>query len=140
MHRALLRELGLADDPLPEDLQQLAEHTSEREREAAQVEYAADAICLAWLLERRLYELGGTRRGTGRSSASSARGSSCGSARCSRASCPRAVCTASIFELNDLATAMAGRTTGRTYRLGDSISVRVERVARNEGKVELAPA
>jgi ribonuclease R len=44
------------------------------------------------------------------------------------------------FELDDLATAMAGRTTGRTYRLGDNISVRIERVSRNDGKVELAPA
>jgi hypothetical protein len=35
---------------------------------------------------------------------------------------------------------MSGRTTGRTYRLGDPIEVRVERIARNEGKVELAPA
>jgi hypothetical protein len=35
---------------------------------------------------------------------------------------------------------MSGRTTGRTYRLGDAISVRVERISRNEGKVELTPA
>ena len=26
------------------------------------------------------------------------------------------------------------------YRLGDSISIRVERISRNEGKVELTPA
>ena len=45
-----------------------------------------------------------------------------------------------FFELNDLGTAMAGRTTGRRYRLGESISIRVERVSRNEGKVELSPA
>ena len=57
-HRALTRELGLSDDPLPPDLPELAEWCSVREREAAQVEYAADAICLAWLLERRLFDLG----------------------------------------------------------------------------------
>jgi ribonuclease R len=54
-HRALVRELGVSDDPLPADLPELAEWCSVREREAAQVEYAADAICLAWLLERRLF-------------------------------------------------------------------------------------
>jgi len=43
-----------------------------------------------------------------------------------------------FFELNQLGTALAGRTTGRTYRLGDPIEVRVESIARNEGKVELA--
>src|SRR5205823_3863046 len=57
-HRALLRELGVGDDQVPDDLPELAERVSAREREAAQVEYQADEICLAWLLERRLYELG----------------------------------------------------------------------------------
>jgi ribonuclease R len=42
-----------------------------------------------------------------------------------------------FFELNATGTALAGRTTGRTFRLGDPISVRVESIARNEGKVEL---
>src|SRR5439155_22233072 len=54
VHRALLRELGQSDDPAPEELDELAEHTSVREREAAQVEYTADELCLAWLLEDTL--------------------------------------------------------------------------------------
>ncbi|HEY6553026.1 MAG TPA: VacB/RNase II family 3'-5' exoribonuclease, partial [Vicinamibacteria bacterium] len=58
VHRALLRELGLSDDPPPGDLDGLAEHTSAREREAAQVEHLADDLCLAWLLEATLYERG----------------------------------------------------------------------------------
>jgi len=41
---------------------------------------------------------------------------------------------------NDLATALAGRRGGRTYRLGDAIRVTVEQIARAEGKVELSPA
>jgi hypothetical protein len=57
-HRALLREIGAADDPLPEHLGDLAEHVSAREREAAELEYLADDICLAWLLERLLFERG----------------------------------------------------------------------------------
>ena len=39
-----------------------------------------------------------------------------------------------FFELNQLGTALAGRTTGRRYRLGDPIDVRVESIARNEGR------
>src|SRR5205814_6759310 len=58
VHRAVLRELGASDDPVPPDLGGLAEHTSAREREAAQVEYLADELCLAWLLEDELYERG----------------------------------------------------------------------------------
>jgi ribonuclease R len=45
-----------------------------------------------------------------------------------------------FFELNPLATALAGRTTGRTYRLGDPIAVRVETIVRSEGKVDLSLA
>ena len=43
-----------------------------------------------------------------------------------------------FFALNDTGTALAGRTTGRTYRLGDEIEVRVEQISRHEGKIELA--
>src|SRR5207244_4822880 len=58
VHRALLRELGASDEPPPEDLGDLAQHASERERAAADVEYRADDICLAWLLDAELYERG----------------------------------------------------------------------------------
>src|SRR5712691_6748042 len=57
-HRALLRELGAADDPAPEDLHQLAEHPSLHERAAAPIEYRADELFLAWLLERQLFDRG----------------------------------------------------------------------------------
>jgi ribonuclease R len=57
-HRALLRELGASDEPLPDDIEEVATQTSAREREAADVEYAADAICLAWFLGQQLFELG----------------------------------------------------------------------------------
>ncbi len=41
------------------------------------------------------------------------------------------------FELNPLGTAMVGRRTGRRFRLGDPVTVRVESIDRSEGKVEL---
>ena len=58
VHRALLRELGVLDVEPPDDLADLGDWTSERERAATQVEYRADELCLAWLLERRLFEEG----------------------------------------------------------------------------------
>jgi ribonuclease R len=58
VHRTLLRELGVGEDSVPKELGELAEHTSVREREAADIEYRADAICLAWLLDSVLYERG----------------------------------------------------------------------------------
>ena len=45
-----------------------------------------------------------------------------------------------FFELNPTGTALVGRRSGRSYRLGDAIEVRVEAVVRHEGKVELALA
>ena len=58
VHRALLRELGRGDDQPPNDLQEVAEHTSQTERAASDVEYRADEICEAWLLESTLFERG----------------------------------------------------------------------------------
>ena len=44
------------------------------------------------------------------------------------------------FEVNELATALHGRSTRRTFRLGDGIAVRVADVRRYEGKVGLTLA
>jgi ribonuclease R len=140
VHRALLRELGLSDDPLPGDLQQLAEHTSAREREAGQIEYLADDICLAWLLERRLYELGWDERFAGEITGMIGSGLFIRFADVFEGFLPARRLHGEFFELNELGTALAGRTTGKTYRLGDLIEVRVESIARNEGKVDLALA
>ena len=41
------------------------------------------------------------------------------------------------FELNPLATALVGRRSGFSYRLGDGIRVRVERIEKPSGRVSL---
>jgi ribonuclease R len=43
-----------------------------------------------------------------------------------------------FFELNQLGTALVGRTSGRAYSLGDGIEVKVETIARSEGKIDLS--
>jgi ribonuclease R len=138
VHRALLRELGLSDDPEPEDLPYLAEHSSDREREAAKLEYLADDICLAWLLERRLFELGWDERWTGEVTGLIGSGLFVRFGDVFEGFLPARRLQGEFFELNPLGTALAGRTTGKKYRLGDPLEVRVESIARNEGKVELA--
>jgi ribonuclease R len=140
VHRALLRELGLSDDPEPEDMPYLAEHSSEREREAAKLEYLADDICLAWLLGRRLYELGWDATWTGEVTGMIGSGLFVRFGEVFEGFLPARRLHGEFFELNPLGTALAGRTTGKKYRLGDPLDVRVESIARNEGKVELAPA
>jgi ribonuclease R len=138
VHRALLRELGFSDDPLPDDLTGLAEHASEREREAAQIEYLADEICLAWLLERELFTRGWGEVWEGEIVGLIGSGLFVRFGTVFEGFLPARRLTGEFFEVNDLATALAGRTTGRTYRLGDPLAVRVESIARSEGKVELA--
>jgi ribonuclease R len=140
VHRALLRELGLSDDPLPEELPELAEHTSVREREAAQIEYLADEICLAWLLERRLFEQGWETEWDGEIVGLIGSGLFIRFGTVFEGFLPARRLHDQFYELNDLGTQLVGRTTGKSFRLGDGIAVRVESIARNEGKVDLSLA
>ena len=139
VHRAVLRELGASDDPVPPDLEGLAEHTSAREREAAQVEYLADELCLAWLLEDELYERGWEAKWEGEIVGLIGAGLFVRFGEVFEGFLPSRRLGGDYFEPNDLGTALAGRRGGRAYRLGDPIDVRVEKIERTEGKVELSP-
>lgn len=140
VHRTLLRELGLADEPAPPDLDDLAEHTSLREREAAQVEYLADELCLAWLLDDVLYERGWDDPFDGEIVGMIGSGLFVCFGDVFEGYLPARRLPGDYFELNELGTAMAGRRGGRTFRLGDAISVLVEKIEKTDGKVELSPA
>ena len=139
VHRALLRELGLADEPSPADLEGLAEHTSFREREAAQVEYLADELCLAWLLDDELFERGWDEPFDGEIVGLIGSGLFVRFGEVFEGFLPARRLHGDYFELNDLGTALVGRRGGRTYRLGDPISVLVEKIEKTDGKVEISP-
>jgi ribonuclease R len=139
-HRSLLHELGVSDDPLPEELHELAEHSSVRERAAAAVEYRADEICLAWLLGDRLYELGWDSTFEGEIIGVIDSGLFVRFDEVFEGYVPARRMVGDYFELNPLGTALVGRRSRRTFRLGDPTEVRVESIERAEGKVELAPA
>jgi ribonuclease R len=140
VHRALLKELGLSDEPPPADLDSLAEHTSTQERAAAQVEYLADELCLGWLLDATLYEQGWDDPFEGEIVGMIASGLFIRFGDVFEGYLPVRRLAGDYFELNDLGTAMAGRRGGRTYRLGDPIEVLVEKIEKAEGKVELSEA
>jgi len=140
VHRALLRELGVSDEPLPDDLEEHAAHASERERHAAKLEYRADELCLAWLLEQRLFELGWEATFEGEITGVIASGLFVRFADVFEGYVPARRLHGDYFQLNELATALVGRRSGRRYRLGDQIRVRVADIRRNEGKVELEPS
>jgi ribonuclease R len=139
-HRSLLRELGLSDDHVPDDLVSLGEHASEREREAAKLEYLADDICLAWLLDKVLFERGWEEEWEGEITGLINSGLFIRFGDVFEGFLPARKLHGEFFELNDLGTALVGRVTGKAYRLGDPIDVRVDGIVKNDGKVELAPS
>ena len=136
-HRALLAELDAGADAVPDDLPALAEWTSTREREASGIEYRADALCLAWFLERRLFDEGWDACFDGEITGAIGSGLFVRFDGVFEGYVPARRLRGEYFELNALATAMVGRRTGTAYRLGDPVSVRVESVERTEGKVSL---
>jgi ribonuclease R len=138
VHRALLAELGLGGDLHPATLQAVSEHASAREREAAALEYRADAICLTWLLEQRLFERGWETRWDGEITGMIGSGLFVRFGEVFEGYLPARRLPGEYFELNATATALSGRRSGRVYRLGDEINVRVEAASRHDGKVELA--
>jgi ribonuclease R len=138
VHRALLRELGQGDDPLPDDLAATAEHTSETERAATRIEYLADEICAAWLLERVLFERGWEEPFSGEVTGIIPSGLFVRFGEVFEGFVPARRLHGDYYELNELGTALVGRRGGRRYRLGDEIDVKVEDIRRSEGKVEVS--
>jgi ribonuclease R len=140
VHRALLQELGQGHEPPPDDLPELAESLSVREREAAQIEYLADELCLAWLLHDVLFERGWEEPFEGEIVGVINSGIFVRFGDVFEGYLPARRLPGDYFELTPLGTALAGRRGGATYRLGDPIMVRVVKIERTEGKIELEPA
>jgi ribonuclease R len=137
VHRSLLRELGLADEPVPEELEQLAESTSQRERQAALVEYRADEICLAWLLERQLFHAGWDAVLDGEIVGAIGSGLFVRFDEVFEGYLPARRLPGDYFELDALGVSLVGRRSGQAYRLGDEIAVRVERIEKTSGRVSV---
>lgn len=136
VHRALLAEIGAADEGVADDLGELAAHTSAREREAAATEHDADEICLAFLLEQRLFRTGWDACFDGEITGLIDSGVFVRFEGVFDGYIPVRTLGGDWFELNRLGTRLEGRRSG-VYRLGDPVGVRVERINRAEGKIDL---
>jgi ribonuclease R len=157
-HRALLASLGAgASAPGVAGLGELGVWTSEREREAMSIEREANDVTRCFALEQVLQEvgwelsLGGEIIGVIAAGAFVAFG---GNAKAGvlppfegmipvrrlreRVERPRA--EREWWELNEHGTILRGSSPARSLRLGDTLNVRVVRVERARGRVELAPA
>ena len=140
-HRSLLAHLGEGGVELGDaELAAAGEECSTRERDFSRVELDADDVALCFLLERRLGEEGWEQVFAGEIIGLVGGGLFVqfdgvfdGFLSARRLGGER-------FEVSQHETALVGQVTGRRFRLGDPVEVKVDRVDRLRGKVDLAPA
>jgi ribonuclease R len=142
-HRALLQGLGIDHTAAPaHELDEAGVVSSSTEREAMQIERAADDVCMAFLLERRLADadpvappafpgevVGLIEKGAFLRFADEGFEGFLPTRR-----------LRDWWDLNELGTALVAEGSGRRLRLGDSIDVVVDHVEAPRGRVDLSPA
>ena len=140
-HRSLLYHLGEGGGELGEaELATVAEDCSTREREFSRVELTGDDVALCFLLERRLAKDGWEQTFTGEIVGLVGGGLFVRFGDVHEGFLSSRRLGGERFETSEHETALVGEATGRRYRLGDAVEVKVERVDRLSGKVDLAPA
>jgi ribonuclease R len=144
VHRALLAALGAGEhEPEPAAVQEAAWRSSERERSSAAVERDADKICAGFLLRRELFERGWAGGFEGEVSGVVGAGAfvrfAGELADVYEGFLPARRLRGDRFDLNDTETALVGRRTGRSLRLGDPVDVLPTDVDAPRGRVDLTP-
>ena len=144
-HRALLSVIGAGEKaPGARGLGEAGAHSSERERDAARLERGADRICAGFLLERELFERGPATRFEGEVSGVVGAGAFVrfGGALADvyEGFLPaRRIGGRERYELDPTETMLVGARGGGAVRMGDPLTVRVERVDSPRGRVDLLP-
>jgi len=135
-HRALLAALGAGDDAAPEaaGLGELAAHCSQAERDAERLERRGTAICLAFLLERRLFHEGWDAAFEGEVVGLIEAGAFVRFGDVFEGFMPDRLWRGERSALDPLGVALVARS-GRRLRLGDGVEVTVESVDRARGRI-----
>jgi ribonuclease R len=142
-HRALLQGLGIDHAAAPaHELDDAGVLSSAAERAAMEIERAADDVCLAFLLERRLAEADPARPPAfeGEVVGLVEKGAF---VRFGEEGFEGFLPSRRLYDwwtLNELGTALRAEASGRELRLGDSVAVVVDRVEPARGRVDLSPA
>jgi ribonuclease R len=138
VHRGLLAALGVDDcRPHAADMDEAGAAASAAERRALDVERSAMDVCFAFLLERRLREdydqtFEGEVTGVIGAGAFVRFG-----AEGFEGFLPRRRIRGDRWHLSETETALVGEHTGRALRLGDPLTVQVDRVDSPRGRVDL---
>jgi ribonuclease R len=140
VHRGLLGALGLGEDPpRGSEMEEAGAASSAAERRAMLVERQAQDVCFAFLLERRLredhdQEFEGEITGVIGAGVFVRFGE-----EGFEGFLPRRRIRGDRFHLNETETALVGEHSGRAMRLGDPVTVQVDRVDAPRGRVDLIP-
>jgi len=140
-HRSLLYHLGEDGTELGDaELATAAEDCSTRERDFSRIERTGDDVALCFLLDRRLGAEGWEQVFAGEIVGLVGGGLFVRFGDVFEGFLSSRRLGGERFEVSEHETALVGEATGTRYRLGDAVDVKVERVDRLTGKVDLAPA
>jgi ribonuclease R len=128
---------GGEDPPRPQTLEESAEWTSGRERDAMSIERAADDVARAFLLERILFEGGTDRDFDGEVVGLVGAGAFVAFGDGFEGFLPARRMRGDWWELNEVGTILTGEDTGATIRIGDAVRVVVRKIEAARGRVEL---
>ncbi len=141
VHRALLDALGIGDPaPDPAWLAEAAEHSSETERAATNIERRADAMCAAYLLRDRLRGTDDDEPVEGEVVGVIDAGLFVAFDEVFEGFLPSRRLEDDHYRADPLDVALVGSATGRRIRVGDAVRARVTRIEPLRGRVELEPA
>ncbi len=139
-HRSLLHAIGAGEDqPAASRLDEAAEWCSQRERDAMRIERDADSVARCFLLETELFENGWDAVYEGEVTGVIGAGAFVAFAGY-EGMLPVRRLVGDWWELNELETMLIGAGSGERLRLGDRVTVRVEKVDAPRGRVDLVPA
>jgi len=139
-HRALLSAIGAGEEEPPVSrLEAAAEWSSQRERDAMSIERAADAVARCFLLEAALFERGWQSEWPGEVAGVIGAGAFVAFGDGHEGLLPVRRLRHDWWDLNELETMLIGADSGKAIRLGDQVTVQVERVDAPRGRVDLSP-
>jgi ribonuclease R len=139
-HRALLSAIGAGEEPpAASRLDEQADWCSARERDAMAIERAADSVARCFLLEQVLFEHGWQREWGGEVIGVIGAGAFVAFGDGHEGLLPVRRLRHDWWELDELETMLVGADSGKAIRLGDPVTVQVERVDAPRGRVDLSP-
>ena len=137
-HRAVLSAVGAGEDaPRRTAMEEAAETTSARERDAMQIERRADDVARAFLLERLLFEGGWEQEFDGEVVGLVGSGAFVAFGDGFEGFLPVRRMRGDWWELNELGTMLQGAESGGAVRIGDPVRVAVRQVEAPRGRVDL---